>query len=78
MQRRQNDGERDWLPVIRPSGTAALTRDDIFNKAIFIVKQMQVRAKERGVTLPDSPPMGGHDMGPDDGGMIGPGGGRGR
>lgn len=38
-------------------------------------EQMQARAKERGVTLPDSPPMGGHGMGPGGGGMMGPGGG---
>lgn len=37
-------------------------------------EQMQARAKERGVTLPDSPPAGGM-MGPDGGGMMGPGGG---
>lgn len=36
--------------------------------------QMQARAKERGVTLPDSPPAGGM-MGPGGGGMMGPGGG---
>lgn len=38
---------------------------------------MKVRAKERGVTLPDEPPAGGGGMGPGGGGM-GPGGGRGR
>jgi hypothetical protein len=43
--------------------------------------QMQVRAKERGVALPDSPPVGGRGMGPEGGGMgtgggmMGPGGG---
>ncbi len=54
-------------------------------------EQMQERAKERGVTLPDSPPVGGRGMGPDggmmgpagddmgpSGGMMGPGGRRGR
>ena len=40
-------------------------------------ERMQARAKERGVTLPDEPPMGGAGMGPGGGGM-GPGGGRGR
>lgn len=39
-------------------------------------KAMQERARERGVTLPDEPPMGGGGMGPDGGGM-GPGGGMG-
>jgi hypothetical protein len=38
-------------------------------------EQMEVRAKERGVTLPDSPPVGGSGMGPGGGGMMGPGGG---
>lgn len=38
-------------------------------------EQMQARAKERGVTLPDSPPVGGGGMGPGGGGMMGPGGG---
>ena len=38
-------------------------------------EQMQIRAKERGVTLPDSPPAGGKGMGPGSGGMMGPGGG---
>ncbi|HJW82147.1 MAG TPA: hypothetical protein VJ396_07870 [Acidiferrobacterales bacterium] len=40
-------------------------------------EQMKVRAKERGVTLPDQPPargMGG-GMGPGPGGGMGPGGG---
>lgn len=38
--------------------------------------QMQIRAKEKGVTLPDEPPAGrGPGMGPGGGGM-GPGGGR--
>ena len=37
-------------------------------------ERMQARAKERGVTLPDEPPMGGAGMGPGGGGM-GPGGG---
>jgi len=41
-------------------------------------EQMQVRSKDRGVTLPDSPPVGGSGMGPGGGGMMGPGGGRGR
>lgn len=39
-------------------------------------KQMQERAKERGVTLPDMPPAAGKGMGPGGGGM-GPGGGMG-
>lgn len=41
-------------------------------------EQMKVRAKERGVSLPDQPPargMGG-GMGPGPGGGMGPGGGR--
>jgi hypothetical protein len=39
---------------------------------------MQIRAKERGITLPDEPPAGrGPGTGPGDGGM-GPGGGGGR
>jgi Flp pilus assembly protein TadD len=39
-------------------------------------EQMKVRAKERGITLPDQPPAGrGPGMGPGGGGM-GPGGGR--
>lgn len=38
--------------------------------------RMKIRAKERGVTLPDEPPQGGAGMGPGGGGM-GPGGGRG-
>ena len=37
-------------------------------------KSMQVRAKERGVTLPDKPPAKGGGMGP---GGMGPGGGMG-
>ncbi|MBS4095956.1 MAG: hypothetical protein KGZ83_03850 [Sulfuricella sp.] len=37
---------------------------------------MQERAKERGVTLPAEPPVGGGGMGPG-GGMMGPGGGMG-
>ncbi|BBP02466.1 hypothetical protein [Sulfuriferula nivalis] len=41
-------------------------------------EQMQVRAKERGVTLPDSPPAMGGGMGPGmSGGGMGPGGGKG-
>jgi len=36
-------------------------------------EQMKVRAKERGVTLPDEPPARGGGMGP--GGSMGPGGG---
>ncbi|MCE5181155.1 MAG: hypothetical protein LLG15_05080 [Betaproteobacteria bacterium] len=46
-------------------------------------EQMKVRAKEKGVTLPDAPPaMGGAMMGPGGGGMgqgggMGPGGGMG-
>lgn len=36
-------------------------------------EQMKARAKEKGVTLPDTPPMGGAMMGP--GGGIKPGGG---
>jgi len=46
--------------------------------------QMQERAKDRGVTLPDEPPGRGGGMGPSRGGMgpggggMGPGGGRGR
>jgi hypothetical protein len=39
-------------------------------------EQMQVRAKERGVTLPDSPPVGGKGMRPGSD-MMGPGGGMG-
>jgi hypothetical protein len=39
-------------------------------------EQMKVRAKERGVTLPDVPPARGGGMGPGGGGM-GPGGGMG-
>jgi len=39
-------------------------------------EQMKVRAKERGVTLPDEPPARGGGMGPGGGGM-GPGGGMG-
>lgn len=39
-------------------------------------KQMQARAKERGVTLPDAPPAGrGPGTGPGPGGGMGPGGG---
>lgn len=46
-------------------------------------ERMQVRAKERGVTLPDEPPaMKGHKMGPGgmmpDNDMMSPGGGKGR
>ncbi len=37
-------------------------------------KQMQERAKQMGVTLPEVPPAGGM-MGPGAGGMMGPGGG---
>ena len=41
-------------------------------------EQMKVRAKERGVTLPDVPPAGrGPGMGPGSGGGMGPGGGGG-
>jgi len=41
-------------------------------------EQMKVRAKERGVTLPDAPPAGhGPGMGPGPGGGMGPGGGGG-
>lgn len=41
-------------------------------------RQMQERAKERGVTLPDAPPPRGMGMGPGPGGMgPGPGGGPG-
>ena len=40
-------------------------------------ERMKERAKERGVTLPDEPLMGGAGMGPGGGGM-GPGSGRGR
>lgn len=40
-------------------------------------ERMEVRAKERGVTLPEEPPAGGGGMGPGGGGM-GPRGGRGR
>lgn len=45
-------------------------------------EQMKVRAKERGVILPDEPPARGGGMGPGGGGMgpggggMGPGGGR--
>ena len=39
-------------------------------------ERMKARAKERGVTLPEEPPMGGAGMGPGGGGM-GPRGGRG-
>jgi hypothetical protein len=39
-------------------------------------EQMKMRAKERGVTLPDAPPAGhGPGMGPGPGGGMGPGGG---
>jgi hypothetical protein len=38
--------------------------------------RMVQRAKERGITLPEEPPMGGAGMGPG-GGMMGPGGGMG-
>jgi len=42
-------------------------------------EQMKVRAKERGVTLPDAPPAGhGPGMGPGPGGGMGPGGGGGK
>ena len=42
-------------------------------------KQMQVRAKEKGVTLPDAPPANrGPGMGPGPGGGMGPGGGGGK
>ena len=37
-------------------------------------EQMKLRAKERGITLPDEPPARGGGMGPG-GGMMGPGGG---
>ncbi|MDD5240246.1 MAG: hypothetical protein PHG47_00845 [Sulfuricella sp.] len=43
-------------------------------------EQMKVRAKEKGVTLPDVPPAMGGGMGPGGGmggGMMGPGGGMG-
>ena len=46
-------------------------------------ERMKVRAKERGITLPDEPPMRrdgvgmGGGMGPGTGGGMGPGGGRG-
>ena len=39
--------------------------------------QMQMRAKERGVTLPDYPPARGSGMGPGGMGGMGPGGGMG-
>lgn len=39
-------------------------------------EQMKARAKEKGMTLPDEPPMRGGGMGPGGGGM-GPGGGMG-
>jgi sensor c-di-GMP phosphodiesterase-like protein len=39
-------------------------------------EQMQIRAKERGVTLPDMPPAMGGGMGPGMGGGMGPGGGK--
>ena len=39
--------------------------------------EMVVRAKERGVTLPDVPPAMGGGMGPGGGGGMGPGGGMG-
>jgi hypothetical protein len=38
-------------------------------------KQMQERAKQMGVTLPEMPSAGGGMMGPGAGGMMGPGGG---
>lgn len=47
-------------------------------------ERMKARAKERGVTLPEEPPVGGAGMGPGGGGMgpggggMGPRGGRGR
>lgn len=43
-------------------------------------ENMKARAKERGVTLPDQPPVGGGGMGPGgmgSGGGMGPGGGMG-
>jgi hypothetical protein len=39
--------------------------------------RMQERARERGLTLPDSPPAGGGGMGPGPGGGMGGGRGRG-
>lgn len=42
-------------------------------------ERMKVRAKERGVTIPDEPPARGSGMGPGSGmggGMMGPGGGK--
>lgn len=53
------------------AATTAEEREQIRNEHH---EQMQLRAKEQGVTLPDSPPLGGKGMGPDGGGM-GPGGG---
>jgi len=42
-------------------------------------EQMKVRAKEKGVTLPDAPPANrGPGMGPGPGGGMGPGGGGGK
>jgi hypothetical protein len=40
-------------------------------------EQMQARARERGMTLPDMPPAMGGGMGPGGGGGMGPGGGMG-
>ena len=41
-------------------------------------KRMQERAKDKGLTLPDTPPERGAGMGPGAGGGMGGGGGRGR
>ena len=38
-------------------------------------ERMKVRAKEKGLTLPDEPPARGRGMGPGPGGGMGPGGG---
>lgn len=39
-------------------------------------REMQERARQRGVALPDEPPRRGGGMGPGSGGMMGPGSGR--
>lgn len=61
------------------AATTAEEREQIRNEHH---EQMQLRAKEQGVTLPDSPPAGGDGMmgpgsgmGPGGGGMMGPNGG---
>ncbi|HEX5636809.1 MAG TPA: hypothetical protein VFY78_06955 [Gammaproteobacteria bacterium] len=41
-------------------------------------ERMKVRAREKGVTIPDKPPYPGGGMGPGGGGGMGPGGGGGK